>query len=326
MKISETYPQKFEEFMLSVKRWKPHPIQENLRNVAKFFKRLEQEYHINEIEEIQFRNIIDYQMYLSHQPAWSTSRNPWGLLAPSTIQHHITSIKNYLKFVNSYYDIGVSATRIELPKVPKTKVNFLTFEEIVWILKHIDEQTPRPDSKMRNLLIVKTAFTTWMRKSEILNLKFSDIRPQSSEVQIIGKWDKVRTVFFTESLKRDIEEYRKMRLNPREWSRTARIKPLDDQGYVFICHSDGFYGQRLTWTSMHTLITAYREEFIKVFGHWFSLHSFRHSFATEAIKAGTQIALLKELLGHSDISTTMGYVHLNNHDLFKAWENIPKVS
>lgn len=324
MEIKSAFPEKFKEYMVFVKRWKEKPIEENIRNVQRFINRLEEK-KINEIETIQFRDILEYQIYLSQQKAGATSRNPGGLLAASTVQHNISSIKNFFKFTNSYYDLGISATRIELPKVAKPKVNFMSHEEIVWILNYIEEHTLRYDIKMRNLLIIKTAFITWMRKEEILNLKFSDIREGSNEVQIIGKWDKVRTVFFSDSLKKDIEHYRKLRQNPRKRSKRAPKKPKDDWGYVFACHSDPYYWQHLSETSIHNLATEFKKPFKERFGHWFSLHSFRHGFATEAIKAGTQIALLKELLGHSDISTTMRYVHLNNQDLLKARCSIPKV-
>lgn len=324
MEIKAAFPEKFKEYMMFVKRRKERPIEENVRNVQRFIARLEAK-KINEIEEVKFRDLLEYQIHLSNQKAGATSRNPGGVLAASTVQHNISSIKNFFKFINSYYDLGVSATRIELPKVAKPKVNFLTHEEIVWILNYIDEHTPRYDIKIRNLLIIKTAFITWMRKEEILNLKFSDIREGSNEVQIIGKWDKVRTVFFSDTLKNDIEHYRKLRQTPRKRSKRAPKKPKDDWGYVFVCHSDPHYGQHLSHTSIHNLATEFKKPFKERFGHWFSLHSFRHGFATEAIKAGTQLALLKELLGHSDISTTMRYVHLNNQDLLKARTNIPKV-
>lgn len=324
MEIKTVFPEKFKEYMTFVKRRKERPIEENIRNVQRFINRLEEK-KIREIETIHFRDVLEYQIYLSQQKAGATSRNPGGLLAASTVQHNISSIKNFFKFTNSYYDLGISATRIELPKVAKPKVNFMSHEEIVWILNYIEEHTLRDDIKMRNLLIIKTAFITWMRKEEILNLKFSDIREGSNEVQIIGKWDKVRTVFFSDSLKKDIEDYRKLRQNPRKRSKRAPKKPKDDWGYVFVCHSDPYYGQHLSETSIHNLATEFKKPFKERFGHSFSLHSFRHGFATEAIKAGTQIALLKELLGHSDISTTMGYIHLNNRDLFKARCSIPKV-
>lgn len=324
MEIKTVFPEKFKEYMTFVKRRKERPIEENIRNVQRFINRLGEK-KIREIETIHFRDVLEYQIYLSQQKAGATSRNPGGLLAASTVQHNISSIKNFFKFTNSYYDLGISATRIELPKVAKPKVNFMSHEEIMWILNYIDEHTLRYDIKMRNLLIIKTAFITWMRKEEILNLKFSDIREGSHEVQIIGKWDKVRTVFFSDSLKKDIEDYRKLRQNPRKRSKRAPKKPKDDWGYVFVCHSDPYYGQHLSETSIHNLATEFKKPFKEKFGHWFSLHSFRHGFATEAIKAGTQIALLKELLGHSDISTTMGYIHLNNRDLFKARCSIPKV-
>lgn len=323
--ISSIYPERFLEFMSGVKRWKNLPMQENLRNVQRFFTWYEQGRVLEYVEDIQLRDIMDYMIYLSKQPAWPTSRTPWGLLAPSTIQHNINSIKNFFKFTNSYYDCGLEATRIISPKVPKNKVNFLTYEEILWLVNHIQITADRQDSMMRDLLLVKVAFTTWMRKSEIANLKFTDILHAQNEIQIIGKGDKVRTVFFTDSLKRDLFEYREMRKNPRQWSKRAPSSPCDDQDYIFICHSDPYYWKPLSSQSLHTTIKQYESAFKEVFFHWFSLHSFRHWFATEAIKAGTQLAYLKELLWHSDISTTMWYIHLNNSELYKARKSIPKL-
>jgi hypothetical protein len=67
--ISSIYPERFLEFMSGVKRWKNLPMQENLRNVQRFFTWYEQGRALEYVEDIQLRDIMDYMIYLSKQPA-----------------------------------------------------------------------------------------------------------------------------------------------------------------------------------------------------------------------------------------------------------------
>ena len=88
--------------------------------------------------------------------------------------------------MNKIHNIGLLSERIEIPKYKKTKVEYLTQAEMNTFLKKIEEKKENKEDKLRNYLLVKLAYTTGMRLSEILSVKAEDVI-KDTKMDILGK-------------------------------------------------------------------------------------------------------------------------------------------
>lgn len=144
----------------------------------------------------------------------------------------------------------------------------------------------------RTKAIVELLFSTGVRADECVNIKRSDIDMQERNIRILGKGNKLRTVFFNASTKLALQKY---------W----RTLP-DDIEYAFVSERRP-YG-KIKARSLNLLLKklekrANVENVIP--------HRFRHTFATRLEERGCPIEVIQELLGHSNLETTTRYAHQN---------------
>ena len=140
---------------------------------------------------------------------------------------------------------------------------------------------------MRTLMELLLA--TGMRISECLSINRNDIDWEHKEIEIIGKGNKPRTVFFTD--------------RAAEWVRKYLERRHDNGDPLF-----------LSFSRKRRRLTQY--DMTKMFRHYVHLsgvrkrvtpHILRHTMATTMLHNGCDIAFIKEMLGHSDIETTAKY-------------------
>jgi site-specific recombinase XerD len=144
-------------------------------------------------------------------------------------------------------------------------------------------------------LIIQIGYSGGLRASEIINLKWSDIDFSRDIIHIKGaKGKKDRIVM----------------LSPKE-KKALKLLDYGMDGYVFKTTRGGKYTQR---TIQKIVENACKSAGIK---KRVSPHSLRHSFATHLLERGIDIRYIRDLLGHSDISTTLIYTKVSNKDISK---------
>ena len=171
----------------------------------------------------------------------------------------------------------------------------LSVDEIQRIIEAID--LSRKEG-IRNRAILETMYSCGLRVSEVVGLRLSCIDEVEGFVKVIGKGNKERLIpigeLALETIARYIDEYR----------RFVEIEP----GYedtLFL----GRRGRELTRQMVFTMLrrTAHEAGIRKQV----SPHTFRHSFATHLMESGADIRVVQEMLGHSSVSTTEVYTHLD---------------
>jgi len=263
-----------------------------------------------DVQKITRMDILEFRMLLTKQ---------W--LAIKTINYHIVAIRAFLKFLLKNDIDCISPEKLELAKTMPREVNYLTDTEIEKILKSpqiISPKNPlkcaRDEAILHTLygtglrvteligLKLHTLYGTWLRVTELIWLKRTDIKIDSTQFAIIGKWSKLRSVFTTKIARKKIESYLRMR--------------TDEDPYVFVSMSNNSIGNHLTRNTI--------EEIVKTCAKYADIdkkvtpHTLRHSFATSLIKKWADIRSVQTLLGHSSITTTQIYTHVDDQHLKKV--------
>ena len=228
----------------------------------------------------------------------------------SSANRKLSAIKSFIKFCKSNSNI----LAVKSLKKPRSLPIFLNTDEI-----HILLQTASKNNEpngIRFYAILAMLYDTGMRVTECLSLKLQDIN-ESLEIIVKGKGGKERLVFLTEQSKLALEKYMLIRNHFLKQSKQSNNLNND---YLFCSRSlnvnnkiHKHYTRENFFQSIKKLANICKIDERKV-----SPHKIRHSFATHLYNAGVGISTLQEALGHSDISTTQIYTHLNTEQLKNA--------
>lgn len=188
---------------------------------------------------------------------------------------------------------------IEMPKLARKLPDVLSVEETVAIIEACDLSKPEGT---RNRAILETLYSCGLRVSELLELKLSTIHVHDQVIRVIGKGDKERFVPIGEHALVWINHY-------LEHMRNHLKIASGFEDYLFLNRR----GKKLS----RMMILLIIQENCKQVGvsKQVSPHTFRHSFATHLVEAGADLRAVQEMLGHSSITTTEIYTHLNKAKL-----------
>ena len=187
----------------------------------------------------------------------------------------------------------------------------LSDEEVRQLLLAIPRDSEKMDKKLvgeRDYLIMMLLLTTGIRRQELVDIKFSDLRKVGYDmvVRIEGKGNKVRFLKVPEQVYQEILNYADLRL--------LDINKDKDE-YLVTVHTRRFgyrvRGKHMSVTNVNRMIEKYCEK-AGLTGRNITPHSFRHTFCTTSLrKEGTKMEDVQDEMGHSRIETTRRYDHIN---------------
>lgn len=191
------------------------------------------------------------------------------------------------------------AELLESPKVKRALPDVLSIQEIDNMIACIDHSTYEG---MRNRATVEMLYGCGLRVSELTNLNLTNLYFDIGFVKVIGKGDKERLVPVGSEAIKHVNNY----------VNTIRVHQAVKQGQqdvVFISKQ----GKGLSRVSIYLMIKSLAEKAgIK---KSISPHTLRHSFATHLVEGGADLRAVQEMLGHSSITTTEIYTHLDREYL-----------
>ncbi len=220
-------------------------------------------------------------------------------LSANSIARRLVAIKSFYRFLVRERIIKSDPTSlIETPKLWKKIPQTLSIAEVEAL---IQQPNLRDRQGIRDRAILDIMYSTGMRVSEVVNLKLDNANLDMGFVRCIGKGNKERIIPLGRhaclAIKRYIETAR---------PNFTKKKPSD---YLFLNR----FGQRLSRQSLWKIIKKYAKAArIK---KQIRPHTLRHSFATHLLERGADLRSVQEMLGHSDISTTQVYTHINKDRL-----------
>ena len=160
----------------------------------------------------------------------------------------------------------------------------------------------------RDKALILAMYSGGLRISEAVSLSMANISGSLDEARITGKGGKQRYVFFSDEAKSAIAEYLP--------HRSARLKMAGaggQKGALFINRK----GRPISVSGVRWIISRYAQR--SSLGKNIHPHSLRHSFATHLVNSGCDVRVVQEMLGHSSLSTTQRYTHVNIENLKKVY-------
>ncbi len=215
----------------------------------------------------------------------------------------ISSIKGFFSFLleDELREDNPSAL-LETPKLGLYLPDTLSLEEIEKLISATDENT---DLAKRNRCMIEVLYGCGLRVSELTELQISNINFKENYLKIQGKGDKVRFVpladYTADLIKNYINNIRnKQKINPK--------------------HSDILFLNSRGAQISRQMVFLIIKEIVRKAGIQknISPHTFRHSFATHLLQNGADLRFIQEMLGHSSITTTEIYTHLNTEELHET--------
>ena len=218
------------------------------------------------------------------------------ILSETSQSRIISSIKSFYKFllIENLIQSDPSENLVS-PKIGRKLPNVLTVEEINLIIKSIGSN----HIEIRNKAIIEIIYGCGLRVSELTNLLLSNLFLNQGYIKIVGKGNKER---LTPIGSKAIESINNFLTNVRP---TLKINDKFSD-HVFINNR----GTSLSRSMIFKLIKKY---VLKAnINKDISPHSLRHSFATHLVEGGANLRVVQEILGHSSITTTEIYTHLDS--------------
>ncbi|MDR2423929.1 MAG: tyrosine recombinase XerD [Prevotellaceae bacterium] len=207
----------------------------------------------------------------------------------------LSGIKGLFKFMEMEKRITVSpAELIDAPNPQRKLPETLSIDEIERTINSIDLSLPEGH---RNKAIVEVLYGCGLRVSELVSLQISCYYPKKGFVRIVGKGNKERLTPIGASAIHAISIYLKQRA-------LMKIKK-DSEDILFLNKNGGKLSRTMILILVKQIVGAAGVE------KTVSPHTLRHSFATHLIDGGADLRAVQEMLGHSSITTTEIYTHLN---------------
>jgi integrase/recombinase XerD len=229
-------------------------------------------------------------------------------LSPRSVTRCLSSLKGFHRFLIGEGQATHNPVEgIDAPKLERALPDVLSPSEVDRILNQCDRDPLATKGRkrmlwMRDRAILEVLYATGMRVSELILLRQQDIAEDQGIVRVFGKGSKERLVPIGRPALRWVAHY-------RTECRSILGARGGGQDTLFL----NARGKPMTRMAIWKIVQAYtRKAGIKKEVH---PHTFRHSFATHLLEGGADLRAVQEMLGHSDISTTQIYTHIDREYL-----------
>jgi site-specific recombinase XerD len=226
-------------------------------------------------------------------------------LQKNTQNYHLIALRSFLKYCSKRNISALAPDKVELAKVVRKQVSFLSPEELSRLFSQPDTKTL---TGLRDKAILELLFSSGLRVSELVSLDKDHVNLKRREFMVRGKGQKDRPIFISDAAAQSIHAYIE--------NRTDNVKPLfmRNSGTKAISLDGNYY--RLTVRSIQRLVARYA--LMAGITKHVSPHTLRHSFATDLLMNGADLRSVQAMLGHSNIATTQIYTHVTDPHLKKV--------
>lgn len=218
--------------------------------------------------------------------------------SPASRARKLSALRSYYKWaVKSHLEEDNPIEAIESPKIPTREPKVMSDNEVAEVLKCAmsDRNHVSKDERYRNYSMLVLMFSTGVRRSEVIEIKLSDIDLSENSITIHGKGNKERIVYFNDEAKETIIEY----IN----NHRPNLENSKDSDYLFVSRRSG----KMCAANVNLIVNKYYNQ-AGVKDKGYTVHSTRKAFATRVYMNTSDLVATQKLLGHEKPETTMRYV------------------
>lgn len=281
----------FFDYLEYEKKYSKHTLVSYKNDLNQFFNFLGIEKDRIDLNDINYQTIR----------AWITSLISDKVSARS-VNRKLSSLKTLFKFLQKQQIVEVNPmSKISGPKTPKRLPTFVDEQQMINLFENIKFSDDL--NGLRDKLLLDLFYQTGMRRSELANLKESDVDLFNSSIKVLGKRNKERIIPISLELKRNLEAY----FNVKQANKiTGNSLFVNDKGNA------------ITEQNVYTIVKKYLAQITSIQKK--SPHVLRHTFATHLLNNGADINAVKDLLGHANLSATQVYTHNTIDKLKKSYK------
>ena len=288
------YRKQFINFLRTEKSLSENTVQSYSFDLKKFSDFLDT-IKVSGIDEASEKSVIDFLRSLRSVKG----EKP---ISEKSMARMLSTLRSYYRFLETEGVISANPMEnIDSPRQKRELPEVLSVSEIDSILSKPDVSDKLG---LRDRAILETMYASGLRVSEVINLQLSDIITDEEFLRVMGKGSKERIVPIGSSALDWVKKY-------VEGSRSI-LRNDKSENYLFL----NFRGKKLSRMAIWDIVRKYcTQAGIKKDVH---PHTLRHSFATHLLEGGADIRIIQEMLGHSDISTTQIYTHIDKEYLIEV--------
>ena len=282
------YLSQFKDFLANEKRQSIHTQEAYIRDCEQFYHFISSEYPDLKIQDVTTMMARQWMSQLIESQ-----------LAVSSVHRKIASVSAYFKFLMNLGETSSNPFRmIKKPKIPKRLPHYVEESQVSQLYTEIDQSDDWLE--YRALTLVRVLYETGIRRAELLGIQLKDIDYSKGSIRVLGKRDKIRIVPISSELSVQMMEFYRRQIAVFE----AEGRDFNKNLWVL-----GSAGAPMSKTQLYV-------EVKRVLSRWTTMrkkspHVLRHSFATHMLNAGADLNVIKEILGHSSLTATQVYTHVN---------------
>ena len=218
----------------------------------------------------------------------------------------LSAIKGLYKYLIHTKQLEASPVAdIESPTQKRQLPKYLSVEESVALLSAVQADT-ESKTRARDYAILTLFLNCGMRLNELCGISFGDMDPELRSLRVLGKGAKERIVYLNDACREALEAYLPVR-------RAHKAKKGEEQALFLSGQSRRISDKTVQW-----MVKRYLEAAGLGYKHY-STHKLRHTAATLMYQTGeVDIRVLKDILGHEQLTTTQIYTHVSDRGMEEA--------
>ncbi len=287
----------FLEYLKDIKRYSLNTLiaySEDLNQFVEFCEKVELVHEWSEVTSGMIRRFGAGMMLGSLEFGEGERIHKMKPQSAKSVNRKLSSLRSMFRYL--IREGIVDADPVELvnaPKIRKKLPVFVPDDEMDDLLDNGFEKGDFPS--LRDWMILKVAYCTGMRRSELAALKIENVDMESKVIRVLGKGDKERLIPILDELSVDIKAYLAVR----------KTKANKEKAGSFFFITDAGLPANAAYIAAHV-----KKQLNKVSAlSQRSTHVLRHSFATALLNNGAESEAIRKLLGHESLAATQIYTH-----------------